>query len=106
MKEKFRCSKSQEITSENFFEALERQHEPETVIKDYEDTHALLLEIVACLEPGVVKEFWQVMEDSYPGYDLGRKRTGALLPGHVVAGYLQGLRYDDELMVDWSASTT
>jgi hypothetical protein len=84
-----------------FFEALERQHDPEAVVKDYEDTHAFLLEVVACLEPEIVGAVWQIMEDSYPGYDLGRKITGVLLPEHVMASYMPGIRYDDELAVSW-----
>jgi hypothetical protein len=80
-----------------FFEALERQHEPEVVVKDYEDMHAFFLEIMSCLEPEIVQEVWQIMEDSYPGYDVGRNITGRLLPEHVVGSYMPGLRYDDEL---------
>src|SRR5277367_6639271 len=33
------------------FEALERQYEPETVIKDYENAHVFLFDILACLKP-------------------------------------------------------
>ncbi len=88
-----------------FFEALERQHQPEAVVKDYEDTYAFLVELVACLEPEIVPAVWQIMEDSYPGYDLGRNITGALFPEHVMASYLPGLRYDDELAVSWECKT-
>ena len=38
-----------------YFEALARQHEPETVIKDYEDTHLFLWSIAEYLEPGIAK---------------------------------------------------
>jgi hypothetical protein len=84
-----------------FFEALERQHDPETAIKDYEDTHTFLLEIVACLEPEMVPAFWQVMEAPYPGYDLRHNIAGCLFPDHVLMDYVQGFRYDDELPVNW-----
>lgn len=84
-----------------FFDALEKQYQPSSVIKDYEDTHKFLLQIVDCLEPGMVHPFWQIMEDSYPGYDVGRKITGHLFPDYVSAVYAQGIRYDDELAVTW-----
>jgi hypothetical protein len=80
-----------------FFEALERQHDPEAVIKDYEDTHTFLLEIINCIHPEIINGIWEVIEDRYPGYDLGRKITGRLFPDHVATGYLEGLKYDDEL---------
>jgi hypothetical protein len=85
-----------------FFEALECQYEPNTVIKDYEDTHAFLSDILACLTPGLAEEVRTIIEDPYPGYDIDRKKMGSLLPHHVVGGSLQGLRYDDELAVTWS----
>jgi hypothetical protein len=84
-----------------FFEVLEKQYDPNTVLKDYEDSYAFLLEIVACVETGYVEHLWQVMENAYPGYDLGRKITGRLFPEHLVAAYLEGIRYDDELAVTW-----
>jgi len=84
-----------------FLEASEKRHQPETVIKDYENTYEFLLEIVACLDPGAVTAFWEIMEHAYPGYELGRKITGRLFPDYVTASYLQGLRYDDELAVNW-----
>lgn len=82
-----------------FFEALEHQYQPEKVIKDYEDTYTFLLEIVACLKPGMAKNFWAIMEDNYPGYDVDRQILGCILPEHVVVGGALGVRYDDELAV-------
>jgi hypothetical protein len=41
------------------------------------------------------------MEDYYPGYDVGRKITGALFPDCVATATFGGLRYDDELAVTW-----
>jgi len=84
-----------------FFEALERQYQPATVVKDYEDTHAFLIDIVACLQPGLASQFWTLMEDRYPGYDIDRLIMGTLLPDHVVEVRPQGVRYDDELAVTW-----
>jgi hypothetical protein len=86
-----------------FIEMLERQSQPEVVIKDYEDTYAFLLEIASCLEGKFQEGFWRVMEDSYPGYDLNRKITGALFSKIVSTGVMQGQRYDDELSVSWTA---
>jgi hypothetical protein len=85
-----------------FFEALERQYEPNTVIKDYEDTHAFLCDILGCLEPGLAKGVQRIMEDPYPGYDIDRKKAGALFSERIVVASLQGVRYDDELAVTWN----
>jgi hypothetical protein len=84
-----------------FFETLEQQYQPKAVIKDYEDTYAFLLEIVDCLEPDMTEPFWQIMADRYPGYDVGRQITGSLFPNYVATGYIEGIRYDDELAVTW-----
>ncbi len=84
-----------------FFEALERLHHPETVLKDYEDTHTFLCEIAACLKPDVVESFWRIMQDPYPGYDLDRKRVGCLFAERITVAHAQGVRYDDELAVAW-----
>jgi hypothetical protein len=84
-----------------FLEALERQYQPQAVIQDYEDTHKFLDYLVGCLEPGLVQGFARIIEDPYPGYDIGRNKVGALFPEHVMVGRPQGIRYDDELTV-WS----
>jgi hypothetical protein len=90
---------------EKYFETLQRQHRPQSVIKDYEDTYEFLVEIVGCLKPGLREEVWRVVEDPYPGYDLGRKITGTLFSDAVATVHMTGMmRYDDELAVDWSAS--
>jgi hypothetical protein len=86
-----------------FFQALERQYNPHQVIKNYEDMHLFLLDIVDCLEPGGAKTaFLAVMDDPYPGYDFKRHITGVLLPHYIAAAYFGPIRYDDELNVDWS----
>ena len=72
------------------------------MVKDYEDTNQFLLSIAACLEPNLQEPFWRIMEDRYPGYDLNRKITGGLLPGHISTAHVGGVRYDDELPVDWT----
>jgi hypothetical protein len=71
-------------------EAPFRQYSPEHIVKDYEDTHAFLQSLGDCLEPGLRAEFWQLMEDPYPGYELSRK----------IVSHGQGMRYDDELRLD------
>lgn len=40
------------------FESLVRQHDPEGVVKDYEDTYEFLCSIAACLESSLQKNFW------------------------------------------------
>jgi hypothetical protein len=84
-----------------FIEMLERQAQPEVIIKDYEDTYAFLLEISSCLETELHEQFWRIMEDSYPGYDVNRKITGVLFSDVISVGIMQGLRYDDDLAVSW-----
>ncbi|MEQ1945742.1 MAG: hypothetical protein ABL995_01035 [Bryobacteraceae bacterium] len=82
-------------------EVLERQHEPGTVIKDYEDTHAFLLHILSCLKPGQADPVQAILDARFPGYDVNRKITGYLFPDHVVIGHAPGTKYDDELLVSW-----
>jgi hypothetical protein len=85
-----------------FLEALEGQYQPEAVLKDYEDIHAFLADIVACLEPDLIPAFRAVMETRYPGYDIQRNKMGRVLPDHVSMAHLEGVRYDDELAVVWT----
>lgn len=80
-----------------FLERRERQYQPEVVIKEYEDTHTFLTEIVGCLDPTLVDAFRRIIEDNYPGYDIRRKKMGGLFPSYLVVGKMQGMRYDDEL---------
>jgi hypothetical protein len=88
-----------------YFETVAKQHEPEQVVKDYEDVYEFLCSIASCLRPGLQEQFWQIMEDRYPGYDLRRHITGVLLPEFMATVLMQGVRYDDELTVDWSKPT-
>jgi hypothetical protein len=87
------------------FETQIRQYDPEKVIKNYEDTHEFLISIAERLAPDVRKGFWQVMEDPYPGYDLSRRITGALLPEVTAIAHVGDLKYDDELHVNWAPGT-
>jgi hypothetical protein len=82
-------------------ETLERQHEPATVIKDYQDTHAFLVYILSCLMPGKSDPVRSIVESRYPGYDLNRKITGCLFSDYIAIGHVRGMRYDDELPVSW-----
>jgi hypothetical protein len=84
------------------FEALERQFEPDAVVKDYEDVWEFLTYLTSCLKPDLVASFTRIIEDPYPGYDIKRKKLGALFPGHYVSTSLEGVRFDDELQVSWS----
>jgi hypothetical protein len=85
-----------------FFEAQERQYKPAVVVKNYEDTHAFLQEIMACLGPRWARDAWIILEDRYPGYDVNRHIAGSILPSRVVTGVMQGVRFDDELAVTWT----
>jgi len=82
-----------------FLEAQERQYQPDVVIGDYETTHRFLAYLVTCLKPGVVAGFTRIIEAPYPGYDIGRKKLGALFADYVAVGRMQGVKYDDELTI-------
>jgi hypothetical protein len=84
-----------------FYESMERQYRPQAVLDDYVDTYAFLIEIINCLHPRMVDHMWTILDDPYPGFDLGRKIAGRLFPNYVVSGYMMGMRYDDELDVAW-----
>lgn len=84
-----------------FMEGLEKQYEPEVTLKDYEDVHMFLVELINGVEPALREGIRTVMEDPYPGYDVNRKMCGRLFPEHVMSGYMQGQRYDDELKTEW-----
>lgn len=86
---------------ERFFEHLEFVNDPQSVISDYEATHAFLLEILECMNDRFKNVVWQVIDDSYPGYEVKKRRVTKILPSHVVTGFIQGTRYDDELNVTW-----
>jgi hypothetical protein len=82
-----------------FLDSMERQYEPDVVIRDYENTHAFLNDLINHLEPGLTREIWFILEDHYPGYDIGRKKVGHLFPGNLVHSAVEGIKYDDELKV-------
>lgn len=89
-----------------YFDTMMRLYEPEKIVQDYENTYEFLVSIANCLQPRHRSGFWRVMEDPYPGYDLSRKITGGLLPGHVSVGITEKMRYDDELLVNWAPSAS
>ena len=89
-----------------YFETLARQYEPERVVKDYEDVHEFLCSIAGCLKAPLAGDFWRIMEDPYPGYDINRKISGVLFPERRTIGILEGMRYDDELSVSWPAASS
>jgi hypothetical protein len=87
----------------NFYEMMEKQYQPERVLGDYEATYTFLVQIMSCLDLDLQEAFWRIMEDRYPGYDVKRQITGALFPNYIATSYMQGMRYDDELKVDWGS---
>jgi hypothetical protein len=86
---------------ERLFEHLEKIHAPDQAINEYEQVHAFLAEIMDCMSAQHRRFFEQVISDAYPGYELKKRRVTRLLPDHVVASIFEGLRYDDQLDVDW-----
>ncbi len=86
---------------EKLFEHLEAINKPEEVVEEYESVHAFLVEISDCLEPRTKTFFRQVIDDAYPGYEVNKRRPTRILPDHLITGFMQGMRFDDELEVDW-----
>ena len=86
-----------------FFDTLERQHNPTQVLKDYEDIHMFQAYILSLLAPSEVDAVRRIIFDPYLCFDVNRKITGALFTHHVFGCYMGGVRYDDELSVDWNA---
>jgi hypothetical protein len=76
---------------------LERLYKPKEVVQDYVDMHMFFEEIIDCIEPKVADTVRGVLETSYPGFDVGRKKVGQLFPETIVTGPLPGVLYDDEL---------
>jgi len=83
------------------FQALQRQLDPEAVLKNYEAVLAFLASIPGNLAPRAQDRFWQIVESTVPGYDLDRKIVSKVLPDVTISTYMQGARYDDELAADW-----
>lgn len=86
---------------EKLFEHLEVINKPQDVIEEYENVHAFLIEIADCLEPRTREFFRQVIDDAYPGYEVTKRRATRILPDHLISSFFQGMRFDDELKVDW-----
>jgi hypothetical protein len=85
-----------------YFEGLERQYRPDLVIEDYEAVHEFLSDLISsCLTPGYAADFNRVAGDHYPGFDIGRKKMGCLFAPRYNSDHMQGVRFDDELVVEW-----
>ncbi|PIB95216.1 hypothetical protein CSW60_21915 [Caulobacter sp. X] len=84
-----------------FKASLAKHYRPLDAVADYEATHMMLVEIIEALEPNLQQQLWTILGDAYPGYDERRQKVGKLFPDHYVGGYLQGMRYDDDLEVEW-----
>lgn len=85
----------------NFFEHLERIYSPQEAVADYEATHLFLFEIMDHLSDDHRLFFEQVIEDSFPGYEIHKQRVTKILPGHNMRGLMPKTKYDDELKVSW-----
>jgi hypothetical protein len=86
---------------EKLREQLESVHDPQQVIADYETVQIFLLEIMECLMDRYLAYFEQVIGNAFPGFDVKRERVTRLLPDHAVLGIFEGIRYDDQLNVEW-----
>lgn len=86
---------------QTFFENLERLHDPQQVIHEYEQVHEFLWEIAECLSPEHKAFLDQVINDVFPGYEVRKQRVTRLLPDYVAMSMLPGMKYDDQLDVEW-----
>jgi len=85
-----------------YFEGIECQYRPDLVIEDYEAVHEFLSDLISsCLTPGYAADFNRVAEDHYPGFDVRRKKMGCLFTPRYNSDHMQGVRFDDELAVEW-----
>ncbi len=80
-----------------FFDHLEALNEPDEVVAEYEGVHEFLVEIRDCMDERTRRFFDQVISDAYPGWWVQKRRVTRILPENVIAGFMQGMRYDDEL---------
>lgn len=84
-----------------YFADLERLHQPDVIVADYEWVHAFLHELTTYLAPVAKKFLSNVIDDRFPGFETRQRRVTRILPDVVVMG-LPGLaRYDDDLRVIW-----
>jgi len=85
-----------------YFQGLERQYRPDLVVEDYEAVHKFLSDLTSsCLTPGYAADFNRLAEDHYPGFDIRRRKMGCLLTPRYNSDHMQGVRFDDELAVEW-----
>ena len=85
-----------------YFEGLERQYRPDLVVEDYEAVHEFLSDLISsCLTPRYAADFSRVAEDHYPGFDIRRRKMGCLFTARYNSDHMQGVRFDDELAVEW-----
>lgn len=86
---------------ELLFDYMEFQTNPAGLLKEYEQLHGFLVEMTNCLVPRSKQFFEQVVSDAYPGFKVDVRRPTRLFPDHYVWGELSGMRYDDQLDVEW-----
>lgn len=84
-----------------FFEQLEKLYDPSRVIENYENAHLFLFELIRCLHPKAHSWFLNIMNDSYPGFEMRQKRITRLFPSHLATVNFPGMRFDDELEIEW-----
>jgi hypothetical protein len=86
---------------ELLFQYMEAQADPAGLLKEYEQLHDFLVEMTNCLAPRNKRFFEQVISDAYPGFKLDVRRPTRLFPDHYVWSGFPGMRYDDQLDVEW-----
>ncbi len=86
---------------ELLFQYMEAQADPASLLREYEQLHGFLVEMTECLVPRSKRFFEQVISDAYPGFRVDVRRPTRLFPDHYVWSGFPGMRYDDELDVNW-----
>jgi hypothetical protein len=82
---------------EGFFEALIEQYNPQRVLGNYVLAHELIAEILNHMDAPTRRSIIALMDDSQPGWDNDRGRSGILFPDYVATFHLPGTRYDTDL---------
>jgi hypothetical protein len=83
------------------FERTEKAADAAALLDEYVDLHGFLANVAQCMTKRHKAFFEQVIGDAYPGYELFKRRATRLFPDHYVWHGTDGMRYDDELEVDW-----
>lgn len=83
---------------EGHFDSLVSQYSPEKVLNNYLLAHEMIAEILSHMARPVREAIIILLDDGQPGWDDRRGKFGKLFPDYVGGFYLQGTRYDTDIL--------